>query len=143
MRSSYRQCFGYPLCSPTECDCGPATFTGQLGESGLRPVGFIHNSSGYQLQFQCPPVNWKKSSIQPQQQVNFLGLHFKSITMEACFTPQRIDGLEKALSNFYKGKFVTVHRVQKLLRMLAAASMVIPLALLRTLNTGMVQLFSS
>lgn len=92
---------------------------------------------GYQLQFQRPPVNWKKSSIQPRQQVNFLGLHFKSITMEACLTPQRTDGLEKVLSHLYEGKLVTAHRVQKLL------GMVIPLALLRTLNTGLVQLFSS
>ncbi|CAM4682246.1 unnamed protein product [Leuciscus chuanchicus] len=59
-------------------------------------------------------VNWKKSSIQPQQQVKFLRLYFNSITMEACLTPQRIEGLEKALGHFQKGKFVTAHRVPKL-----------------------------
>ncbi|KAJ8001185.1 hypothetical protein DPEC_G00188670 [Dallia pectoralis] len=77
-------------------------------------------------------VNWKKSSLQPQHQVKFLGLYFNSITMEACLTPQRIDSLEKALGHFQKGKLVTAHRVQKLVGRMAAASMEIPLGLLRT-----------
>lgn len=71
-------------------------------------------------------MNWKKSSLRPKQQVNFLGLHLNSMTMQVCLTPRRTDNLEKAINNVQKGKIVTAHRVKKLLGMIAAASIVIP-----------------
>ncbi|ROL33045.1 hypothetical protein DPX16_5940 [Anabarilius grahami] len=47
------------------CDIG---LLGQLGEVSDQWV-LSTIAHGYQLQFQFPPVNWKKNSIQPQQQV--------------------------------------------------------------------------
>ncbi len=76
-------------------------------------------------------VNWKKSNLQPQQQVSFLGLHFDSVTMNVCLTPHRGESLERALRHFQLGKHVMAHRVQKLLGLIAAASAVIALGLLR------------
>ncbi len=33
-------------------------------------------------------VNWKNSSLQPRQQLNFRGIHFDSVTMNACLTSE-------------------------------------------------------
>lgn len=51
--------------------------------------------------------------------------------MEDYLTPQRIDSLERALSHFLTGKFMTAHKGQKVLGLMAAASMAIPLGMLR------------
>lgn len=79
-------------------------------------------------------VNWKKISLQPCQQVIFLALHFDSVTMNAHLTPQRVDKLEKAVRHFQAGKLVMAHKVQKRLGLIIAASVVIPLALLKALG---------
>lgn len=44
-----------------------------------------------------------------------MGIHFNSITMEACLTPKRIDSPEKALSHFQKGKLVTAGLITNVL----------------------------
>lgn len=60
-------------------------------------------------------VNYKKSTLWPWKQINFLSLSFDSVTMNTCLTPQSIDSLGKALSHFQLRKLVTAHRAQKLL----------------------------
>lgn len=56
-----------------------------------------------------------------EEELNLLGLHFNSVTMNVCLTPQRIDSLERALSHFQLGRLVTARRVQKHYRVLLVA----------------------
>ena len=84
------------------------------------------------IQFLGFTVNWKKSNVQPRQQAVFLGIHLDSASMKASLTGRRADSLIETLRHFRLGKLVTANRVQRLLGLMAAAAVVVPLGLLRS-----------
>lgn len=76
-------------------------------------------------------VNLKKSDLNPRQVVSFLGIHLDSRAMEARLTPRRVAKIQETLQSFRLGKRLEFHCFQKLLGLISAATMLVPLGLLR------------
>ncbi len=75
-------------------------------------------------------LNAKKIILSPAQRTTYLGVVWDSITMRAQLSPARVKSILNALNNIKLGQIVTVHYLQRVLGLMAAASMVIPLGLL-------------
>ncbi len=60
-----------------------------------------------------------------------MGVVWDSITMQAQLSPARIESILNALKNIKLGQRITVHYLQRVLGLMAAASTVIPLGLLQ------------
>ncbi len=75
-------------------------------------------------------LNAKKSVLSPAQRTMYLGVVWDSITMQAQLSPARVESILNALKNIKLGQRVTVHYLQRVLGLMAAASTVIPLGLL-------------
>lgn len=76
-------------------------------------------------------VNFKKSDLNPRQTTSFLGLCLNSLTMRASLTPRRVTSIQTALSAFRLGKCIELRRFQRMLGLISAAVVVVPLGLLR------------
>ena len=76
-------------------------------------------------------ANLKKSDLNPRQETAFLGLCLNSLTMRASLTPQRVAGIQAALHAFRRGRRIELLSFQKMLGLMSAAAMVVPLSLLR------------
>ncbi len=76
-------------------------------------------------------LNAKKSALSPAQRTTYLGVVWDSITMQAQLSPARIESILNALKNIKLGQRITVHYLQRVLGLMAAASTVIPLGLLQ------------
>ncbi len=59
-----------------------------------------------------------------------MGVVWDSITMQAQLSPARVESILNALKNIKLGQRITVHYLQRVLGLMAAASTVIPLGLL-------------
>ncbi len=75
-------------------------------------------------------LNAKKSVLSPAQRTTYLGVVWDSITMQAQLSPARVESILNALKNIKLGQRITVHYLQRVLGLMAAASTVIPLGLL-------------
>ncbi len=75
-------------------------------------------------------VNWKNSSLQPRQQVNLLGIHFDSVTMNAHLTSEGQQSGE-SIKTFPVRKTGEWAQITEVVWLIAAASVVIILGLLR------------
>ncbi len=75
-------------------------------------------------------LNAKKSVLYPAQRTTYLGVVWDSITMQAQLSPARVESFLNALKNIKLGQRITVHYLQRVLGLMAAASTVIPLGLL-------------
>ncbi|XP_037611715.1 uncharacterized protein LOC119479819 [Sebastes umbrosus] len=76
-------------------------------------------------------VNLKKSNLEPRQETVFLGLCLNSLMMKASLTPQRVARILTVLRIFRLGKRLQLVHFQRLLGLISAAVLVIPLGLLR------------
>ncbi len=75
-------------------------------------------------------MNAKKSVLFPSQRTVFLGVHLKSIQMQARLAPARISNFTACLARFKLGHHVSVSTCRSLLGLMAATSPVLPLGLL-------------
>ncbi|KAL2082588.1 hypothetical protein ACEWY4_022406 [Coilia grayii] len=80
-------------------------------------------------------VNYRKSSLVPCQETNFLGIQGYKDTLlvtyiEATPSQARIRNIHQLLGRFRRGRSLTLKSFQRLLGMLTAASSLIPLGLL-------------
>ncbi len=75
-------------------------------------------------------MNAKKSVLLPSQRTVFLGVCLDSVQMQARLAPARIPDLTACLARFKLGHHVSVGTCRRLLRLMAAASPVLPLGLL-------------
>ncbi|KAL0202971.1 hypothetical protein M9458_000989 [Cirrhinus mrigala] len=75
-------------------------------------------------------LNAKKSVLSPAQRTTYLGVVWDSITMQAQLSPAWVESILNTLKNIKLGQKVTLHYFQRVLGLMAAASMVIPLGLL-------------
>ncbi|XP_076144523.1 uncharacterized protein LOC143127104 [Alosa pseudoharengus] len=76
-------------------------------------------------------VNLDKSNLIPTQEATFVGLRLSSVTMSASLTPQRVLKLLTLASQFHLGRRLEMAQFQRLLGTIAAATVVVPLGLLR------------
>ncbi|XP_074466705.1 uncharacterized protein LOC141752572 [Sebastes fasciatus] len=76
-------------------------------------------------------VNLKKSNLEPRQETVFLGLCLNSLMMKASLTPQRVARILTVLRIFRLGKRLQLVHFQRLLGLISAAVLGIPLGLLR------------
>ncbi len=76
-------------------------------------------------------MNAKKSVLLPSQRTVFLGVRLDSVQMQARLAPARIPVLTACLARFKLGHHVSVGTCRRLLGLMAAASPVLPLGLLR------------
>ena len=76
-------------------------------------------------------VNSKKSDLNPRQETSFLGLCLNSLTMRASLTPQRVAGIQATLRAFRQNRRIELLYFQRMLGLMSAAAMVVPLGLLR------------
>ena len=93
----------------------------QASRDTQRVIGHIQN-----LGFR---VNFKKSNLNPTQDISFLGLRLNSVSMYALLSPQRVSKLLSLVSQFSLGRRLEL--VQRLLGTIVAATAVVPLGLLR------------
>ncbi|XP_053289751.1 LOW QUALITY PROTEIN: uncharacterized protein LOC128450365 [Pleuronectes platessa] len=75
-------------------------------------------------------INWKKSSALPAQFVTYLGVELDSVSMRARLSQQRSEALTALLRRITPPNVVTVLSVMRLLGMMSAAHVVVPLGLL-------------
>ena len=75
-------------------------------------------------------VNYSKSSLTPSQKVDYLGMTLDSQVMRAFLSQKRVKNILQLIGCFQKGRVLRYGLFLKLLGMLTAASMVIPLGLL-------------
>ena len=87
-------------------------------------VLFHFQSLGFQ-------VNLKKSDLNPRQETSFLGLCLNSLTMRASLTPQRVAGIQATLRVFSQNRRTELLYFQRMLGLMSAAAMMVPLGLLR------------
>ncbi len=87
----------------------------------------------------CRPSSSRISGVETQRQEkrslscsedNVFGVVWDSITMQAQLSPARVESILNALKNIKLGQRITVHYLQRVLGLMAAASTVIPLGLL-------------
>ncbi|XDV31685.1 hypothetical protein PO909_002648 [Leuciscus waleckii] len=76
-------------------------------------------------------VNWAKSSLSPRQIISFLGTELDSLSMIARLSPQRVLDVQRAASSFRCGASVPLKKFQRMLGLMASASSVLQLGLLR------------
>ncbi|XDV39639.1 hypothetical protein PO909_008842 [Leuciscus waleckii] len=74
-------------------------------------------------------VNWAKSSLSPSQKISFLGTELDSLSMIARLSPQRAVDIQRTANSFRCG--ASVKKFQKMLGLMASASSVLQLGLLR------------
>ncbi len=72
-------------------------------------------------------MNAKKSVLLPSQRAVFLGVRLDSVQMQARLAPARIPVLTACLARFKLGHHVSVGTCRRLLGLMAAASLVLPL----------------
>ena len=75
-------------------------------------------------------INWKKSSPLPSQSLIYLGVCLDSSIMRAKLSSARLEALSSLLSHIAPRRTVTALSVMRLLGMMAASHVVIPLGLL-------------
>lgn len=75
-------------------------------------------------------INWQKSSPLPSQSIIYLGVHLDSAHMRAKLSPARLEALSSLLSRIAPHKVVTALSVMRLLGMMSASHVVVPLGLL-------------
>ncbi|KAL2100509.1 hypothetical protein ACEWY4_004903 [Coilia grayii] len=75
-------------------------------------------------------ANYKKSSLVPCQETNFLGIHLDSRPLRATPSQARILNIYQLLGCFRRGRSLTLKSFLRLLGMLTAASSLVPLGLL-------------
>ncbi|XP_030293378.1 uncharacterized protein LOC115593839 [Sparus aurata] len=75
-------------------------------------------------------VNYSKSSLTPSQKVDYLGMTLDSRLMRAFLSRKRVENILQLIGCFQRGRVLRYGLFLKLLGMLTAASMVIPLGLL-------------
>ncbi|CAM4648922.1 unnamed protein product [Leuciscus chuanchicus] len=76
-------------------------------------------------------VNWAKSSLSPSQKISFLGTDLDSLSMTAQLSPQRRLSIQRMTEIFRHGVFVPLKKFQRMLGLMASASSVLQLGLLR------------
>ena len=76
-------------------------------------------------------VNWAKSSLNPSQTIPFLGIVLDSQSMTARLSPQRVLNIQRAAKSFRRGVFTPLRKFQRMLGLMASASSVLRLGLLR------------
>ena len=76
-------------------------------------------------------VNSKKSDLNPRQETSFLGLCLNSLKMRATLTPQRVAGIQATLRVFSQNRRTELLYFQRMLGLISAAAMVVPLGILR------------
>ncbi|CAM4454824.1 unnamed protein product [Leuciscus chuanchicus] len=76
-------------------------------------------------------VNWAKSSLSPSQTISFLGTELDSLSMIARLSPQRAVDIQRTASSFRCSASVLLKKFQKMLGLMASASSVLQLGLLR------------
>ena len=76
-------------------------------------------------------VNWAKSSLSPSQKISFLGAELDSLSMIARLSQQRAVDIRRTANSFRCGAFVPLKKFQKMLGLMASASSVLQLGLLR------------
>ncbi|KAF0039330.1 hypothetical protein F2P81_007565 [Scophthalmus maximus] len=75
-------------------------------------------------------INWRKSSPVPTQSIMYLGVYLDSSSMRARLSFARREALASFLSRVTPGKTVTALSVMRLLGMMSAGHVVVPLGLL-------------
>ncbi|XP_072219103.1 uncharacterized protein [Leuresthes tenuis] len=75
-------------------------------------------------------VNYSKSRLTPSQKVNYLDMTLDSLSMRAFLSQKRVENIMQLIGCFQTGRVFTYGLFLRLLGMLMAASMVIPLGLL-------------
>ena len=75
-------------------------------------------------------INWKKSSALPAQFVTYLGVELDSVSMRARLSQQRMEALTALLRRVTPPNVVTALSVMRLLGMMSAGHVVVPLGLL-------------
>ncbi|XP_053092882.1 LOW QUALITY PROTEIN: uncharacterized protein LOC113526632 [Pangasianodon hypophthalmus] len=75
-------------------------------------------------------LNAGKSVLSPVQRTTYLGVVWDSTTMQARLSPARIELIRMAVARVREGRSLTVKQFQKLLGLMAAASIVISFGLL-------------
>ncbi|XP_059898317.1 uncharacterized protein LOC132450257 [Gadus macrocephalus] len=118
---------------PFGLSLAPRVFS-RVVSATLAPLQVVRDTNTLlaHIQFLGFTVNWKKSNVQPRQQAVFLGILFDSASMKASLTGRRAYSLIETLKHFRLGKLVTANRAQRLLGLMAAAAVVVPLGLLRS-----------
>ncbi|XP_037830295.1 uncharacterized protein LOC119616813 [Kryptolebias marmoratus] len=101
------------ICAPTEAQAAADTQT------------LLHHIDLLGLR-----VNWQKSNLAPSQVVTFLGIMLDSLTITACPSPQRVEGILKKLPAFLPGRAPLFIAYLHLLGKLTATATVVPLGLL-------------
>ncbi|XDV14501.1 hypothetical protein PO909_014743 [Leuciscus waleckii] len=76
-------------------------------------------------------VNWEKSSLFPRQITSFLGIELNSLLMTARLSSQRTLDIRRAAGSFRCGAIVPLKAFQRMLGLMASASSVLQLGLLR------------
>lgn len=76
-------------------------------------------------------VNHAKRVLTPARSAAFLGMELNSREMRICLSQERIMNLQKTIRMFQLGKRVTSLLCQKLLGMMAAAAVALPMGVLR------------
>ncbi|XDV44991.1 hypothetical protein PO909_013179 [Leuciscus waleckii] len=76
-------------------------------------------------------VNWEKSSLFPRQIIYFLGIELNSLLMTARLSSQRTLDIRRAAGSFRCGAIVPLKAFQRMLGLMASASSVLQLGLLR------------
>ena len=76
-------------------------------------------------------VNLEKSNLSPRQVVFFLGIRLDSCAMKASLKPGRVAKIQETLRPFHRGRRLEFLCFQRLLGLIAAAGMLVPLGLLR------------
>ncbi|CAM4558259.1 unnamed protein product [Leuciscus chuanchicus] len=76
-------------------------------------------------------VNWAKSSLNPSQTISFLGIVLDSQSMTARLSPQRVLHIQRAARSFRRDVFTPLRKFQRMLGLMASASSVLQLGLLR------------
>ncbi|XP_074506781.1 uncharacterized protein LOC141776850 [Sebastes fasciatus] len=75
-------------------------------------------------------VNYTKSNLTPSQRVDYLGMTLDSESMRAFLSPKRVEAILQLIGCFQRGRVLKYGLFLRLLGMLTAASMVVPLGLL-------------
>ena len=76
-------------------------------------------------------INWTKSSLNPSQTISFLGIVLDSRSMTAQLSQQRALRIQHAARSFRCGAIIPLKRFQRMLGLMASASSVLQLGLLR------------
>ncbi len=75
-------------------------------------------------------TKWQEKCVSPTLRITYLGIVWDSTTMQALLSPGQIESILTAVKRVREGQSLTVKQFQKLLRLMAAASNVIPFGLL-------------